>query len=369
MTIIYYDVPFEYVGNEHSRLAANQFRQQRAASGRSSWRVLHSEYHGGEAWVRNIWKPTVPSGCGCRKGIETMLDQCPPRFDTPEDWFAWTIEFHNLVNTKLNKPTVSLDRARMLWRNERPATNRQRAIVTVANGPEFVEILKLTRPAMQAYADRVGADLIDLDNDTEDWGPMEKFRTFHFARQYEQTLFVDADAIITDRCPDLFEMYRAADIVALNDWSYLYKTDWLQRERKAVADKSGLEIENTEQCINSGVVLVKQSAADIWSRPSVDIGRTHCAEQIYVEHRIANAVASGAAFADLDVKANWQWWFSTHHEGRFEAGLDDAWIIHWANAPDRHATIKQYLDNRQPKECCHGMDDSQARKKCCRDKS
>jgi hypothetical protein len=221
---------------------------------------------------------------------------------------------------------------------------------------------------MQAYADRVGADLIDLDNDTEDWGPMEKFRTFHFANQYQQTLFVDADCVITDRCPDLFELYANADIVALNDWSYLYKTDWLQRERKAVADKSGLVIDSPERCLNSGVVLVNRSAADIWSRPSVDIGRTHCAEQIYVEHRIANAVASGATFVYLDVRANWQWWFSTHHEGRFEDGLDDAWIVHFANAQDRYNTIKQYLDNQQ-KECCHGMDDLEAGKKCCRNQS
>jgi hypothetical protein len=332
--------------------------------GRNAWRILHQQPMYSEKWFAN-WKHYIPAGCSCRKDSENILAQCPPRSDTPDDWFAWTIEFHNLVNTKLNKPTVSLDRARMLWRNERPATNRQRAIVTVANGPEFVEILKLTRPFMQAYADRVGADLIDLDNDTEDWGPMEKFRTFHFATQYQQTLFVDADAIITDHCPDLFELYLDVDIAAHDDWSFLFKTSWLERERKTVADKSGLAIENTSQCINSGIVLVNQSAADIWNHPRVDIGRSHCAEQIYVEHQIANAISSGATFANLDSRANWQWWFSTHHEGRFEAGLDDAWIIHWANAPDRHATIKQFLDN-QPKECCHGMDDCKAGEKCCR---
>jgi hypothetical protein len=334
--------------------------------GRQAWKLLHQQTEYKEKWFSE-WQHYIPSGCSCQKDAATILDQCPPRFDTPDDWFAWTIEFHNLVNTKLNKPTVSLDRARMLWRNERPAANRQRAIVTVANGPEFVEILKLTRPFMEAYADRVGADLIDLDNDTEDWGPLEKFRTFHFARQYEQTLFVDADAIITDRCPDLFEMYGHADIAAHNDWPFLFATAWLERERKTVAEKSGLVIENTLQCINSGIVLVNQSAADIWSHPRVDIGRSHCAEQIYVEHQIANAISSGASFANLDSRANWQWWFSTHHEDRFESGLEDAWIVHFANAPDRYNTIKQYLDNRQPKECCHGMESTQARKKCCRD--
>jgi hypothetical protein len=336
--------------------------------GRYAWRKLHS-YTGCDPQYVDLWRMLIPSACSCKSDYHEISKQYPFDFSSPKAFFESGIQLHNAVNTKLNKPTVSLDRARMLWRHQRPATNRQRAIVTVANGTEFVEILKLTRPFMQAYADRVGADLIDLDNDTEDWGPLEKFRTFHFARQYEQTLFVDADAIITDRCPDLFDMYADADIAAHDDWSFLFKTDWLERERNTVASRSGLAIEHTAQCLNSGIVLVNQSAADVWNRPLVDIGTSHCAEQIYLEHQIANAILSGATFANLDSKANWQWWFSTHDEGRFESGLDDAWIVHFANAPKRYQAIKDFIDNRQPKECCHGMDDCKAGKECCRNQS
>jgi hypothetical protein len=335
--------------------------------GRKAWRILWQKEDADQQWF-DSWKRLIPGGCSCRQDAVKLLTELKPSFDR-EGWFEFRHSFHNAVNTKLNKPTVSLDRARMLWRHERPATDRQRAIVTVANGTEFVEILKLTRPAMQAYADRVGADLIDLDNDTEDWGPLEKFRTFHFARQYEQTLFVDADAIITDRCPDLFDMYADADIAALDESKRFYKRDWLTQERAHVAKLSELKIEDTERAINSGVVLVNQSAADIWNRPLVDIGTTHCAEQIYLGHQIEQCIASGATFADLDIRANWQWWYSVHKPGAFEAGLDDAWIVHFANAPKRYQAIKDFIDNRQPKECCHGMDDCKAGKECCRNQS
>ena len=341
------------------------YQSTTANSGRKAWSSLHT-YNGCDPQYVKLWQNMIPSSCGCKVDYKSILQEYSFCFDNADAFFESGIRLHNAVNTKLNKSTVSLHRARMLWRHERPTTDRQRAIVTVANGSEFVEILKLTRPAMQAYANRVDADLIDLDNDTEDWGPLEKFRTFYFATQYEQTLFIDADCVITDKCPDLFAMYASADIIAHDDWSYLYKTDWLERERNTVAKRSGLAIEHAEQCLNSGVVLVNQSAADIWNRPSIDIGTSHCAEQIYLEHQIAKAIYSRASFANLDSRANWQWWFSTHHEGRFESGLDDAWIVHFANAPKRYATIKQYLDNRQPKECCHGMDCSQARKECCR---
>jgi hypothetical protein len=352
------------ISHSHAQQRIKVNRQSQEQQGRRAWRALWQKEDATPEWFES-WKQIIPGGCSCRQDAKQLLSNLGPRFDR-KGWFEFRHQFHNAVNTKLNKPTVSLDRARMLWRHERPATDRQRAIVTVANGTQFVELLKLTRPAMRAYADRVGADLIDLDNDTEDWGFMEKFRTFHFARQYEQTLFVDADCIITDKCPDLFKMYEHADIVAHDDWSFLYKTDWLERERNTVAQRSGLAIEHTAQCLNSGVVLVNQSAADVWNRPLVDIGTSHCAEQIYLEHNIANAVASGASFANLDSRANWQWWFSTHHEDRFEAGLDDAWIVHFANAPKRYQTIKDFIDNRQPKECCHDMDCSQAGKECCR---
>ena len=95
--------------------------------------------------------------------------------------------------------------------------------------------------------------------------------------------------------------------------------------------------------LNSGVVFTKQSAADIWKRPLEDIGTTHCAEQIWLEHQTDQAVTSGATLRKLDSQWNWQWWFSTHDEGAFEAGLADAYIVHFANAPSRLKLIGDYL--------------------------
>lgn len=230
----------------------------------------------------------------------------------------------------------------MLWQHVRPATGRTRAIITVANGTKFVEVLKLTRPFMQAYADRVDADLIDLDNDTEDWGPMEKFRVWHFAKEYDEVLFLDADCVIKPDAPNIFEECRE-DICIHDDWFRLQSTDWLARERKVVSEKSGADIYNTSQCLNSGVVLTRKAACDIWLKPAIDIGTTHCAEQIWLEHQIDNAVCSGATLAKLDSRWNWQWWFSTHDEGAFESGLADAWIVHFANAPDRTQAVQRYL--------------------------
>lgn len=341
MAIFYIDGPRNIFGDEGHRHRAEMYQQALSFAGRQAWSKLHLQEHGSIDAIQRL-KQSIPGGCSCRREADTILAAMPPVYDSPESWFEWTIAFHNAVNAKLGKPTVSLDRAYMLWRHRRPATNRTRAIITVANGTQFVEMLRMTRPFMQAYADRVNADLIDLDNDTESWGPMEKFRTWHFAQQYDEVLFVDADCVIKPECPDLFSMYTQS-IVAHDDWSRLFKTDWLERERAAVSSKTGISIEHTAQCLNSGVVLSRRSSADIWKRPEADIGNSHCAEQIWLEHCIDKRVKEGATLGRLDVRANWQWWFSTHDEGSFEAGLADAWIVHFANAPNRLQLIGDYV--------------------------
>lgn len=245
--------------------------------------------------------------------------------------------------TKSKPAEIALARARLLWNHRRPDSGRKRALITVAHGPEFLDILMLTRPFMQEYCERVNADFIDLDNHTERWGPMEKFRVRYFAEHYDEVLFVDADALITDRCPDLFEMYKE-DIVCHEDWPKLATVQWLVKERGMVAAKSGVPIENTNTCLNSGIVLTRHSARSIWDRPTVQIGTTHCAEQIWLEHRINDAVKCGATLGHLDSRANWQWWFSQHSKGLFESGLSEAWIVHFANAPDRRKFIREFIE-------------------------
>ena len=86
------------------------------AAGRAAWTALHSQHFGTPEWFETKWKPLIPTGCGCQQGANDLLAQCPPRYDSPEDWFAWTVQYHNLVNVKLGKPTLTLDEARAIWR-------------------------------------------------------------------------------------------------------------------------------------------------------------------------------------------------------------------------------------------------------------
>lgn len=87
-----------------------------AEQGREAWRLLHSEPHGTPEWFADWAANHIPRGCGCGASSRSLVDVCPPRYETAEDWFAWTVDFHNLVNRKLNKPELSLADALAIWR-------------------------------------------------------------------------------------------------------------------------------------------------------------------------------------------------------------------------------------------------------------
>ena len=324
----------------HSK-TVKDYHTKKAVEGRKAWSKLHSTWFGTKE-IFDEFKKQVPAGCECRTKIESILKKIPPRYDSPKEWFEFGVEFHNAVNISLDHPTVSLDRAYMLWRNRRPSTGRSRAVITVASGVEYMRVLAITRPFMQAYADRVDADLIDLDNDTENWGPMEKFRVYYFAQQYDEVLFVDADCVISDKCPDLFSMFEG-DVVIHNDYPVLKSPFIINEERKKVARISGAAVPETEAIFNTGVVLTRKAASHVWIRPSVDIGTSHFAEQVWIEAQINR---NGITATELPHQANWQYWYGKHSQPivSFEDGLQDAWIAHASSSRSKVDTVKKIAD-------------------------
>lgn len=86
-------------------------------TGRKAWRTLHERRDANPEWFRE-WMTSIPTGCGCGSSVAAILAEHPPNYASPAAWFEWTVDFHNAVNVKLGKPTMTLDEARRLWRSE-----------------------------------------------------------------------------------------------------------------------------------------------------------------------------------------------------------------------------------------------------------
>jgi len=291
------------------------------------------------------WEHGIPSeGCKCNEGYQNFKSSDPPDFSSPMAFFHWANRIHNCVNRKLGRREVTFGEALTLWRNIRPWSGRTKAIVTVATGREYLDLLEITGPTIKAYANRCEADYIALTNATKSWWGLEKFRTRHFVEQYEEVLFVDADCIIKQSCPSLFG--QDCDLMIHDDAPYLQSMDWLRSERRDVCTAIGIKYNDGDLCLNSGVVYTRKSAASVWAEPPENIPTSHCAEQIVVEQQ---AIKHG--YQLLDSRFNWQYYFPN-----FWGKIDDAHIIHLATCKTKLETARSII-----KDFCNGsLEDQKA---------
>jgi hypothetical protein len=198
-------------------------------------------------------------------------------------------------------------------------------VITVATGDEFSTILECN-PSIQQYAQSIGADYIALTNTTQEWWGYEKFRVYEYARHYQYTIYIDADCIVSPDCPNLVEYLGEADVAMFDDYDYLHSTEWMIKEKTAVLQSQQLDVADhlfTNGCLNSGVVVCRQSSADIWKPPLYPLPTSHCAEQAWIEYQ-----TSPYTVVTLPRKFNNQWWMP-------EFETYPCFIKHWSSCPNR----------------------------------
>lgn len=97
---------------------AVQARQPLRLSPSHLWRSLHQRalepVTDIEAEKRFVFTlaDSIDGPCECRRHWLSYFAARPPTFDTPEVYFAWTVEAHNAVNQRLGKPLLTVEQAR-----------------------------------------------------------------------------------------------------------------------------------------------------------------------------------------------------------------------------------------------------------------
>jgi hypothetical protein len=61
--------------------------------------------------------PRYLSGCRCYEFWNTWTIINVPVYDV-DKYFEWTVRLHNAVNTKLNKPEISIEEAKILYKKQ-----------------------------------------------------------------------------------------------------------------------------------------------------------------------------------------------------------------------------------------------------------
>lgn len=206
-----------------------------------------------------------------------------------------------------------------------PATTYN-AIVTLGVGFGTQELLELTLPQMQKYAERCGADFhVISDDHYPRYSLANKFRLHHLTQNYARTLFVDADVWIRSDAPDIFEANEPGFVWIHPDTSRHEPNVGHAKGEMEMLCKEHLVEPFIARMLNSGVVLFDREHADIWKPPVRPLGMRHISEQMWVEH---NIVRSGHEQRDLDSRFNWQWYFPEFAEKEHEA-----YFVHLAACP------------------------------------
>lgn len=305
-----------------------------AVAGRQAWKVLFTE-------VKTVadlkaWEPLIPRYCECEPFYQAWKKKNPPGRRVS---FAWKWRLRSAVNAKLGVPNITIAEARAQWLHRGPRRSK-RLILSMATGPQALELHAFTGPNQRAYAERVGADYVCLGNRLYDSWQLEKLRASFFVGQYDWILWVDNDLFFAPNCPDIFAAHPdPTKVYGVDDADYLPSMEPFHWEMQGVMDSQGLpRIEWTLRMINSGMILASKQSAS-WQMPPKPLPLTHCSEQLWHDYLM------GDKFHKIDRRWNWQAWQSD-----FDAGLDDAYIVHLAGQD--HAKRMQFIREHQHRLGC-----------------
>jgi hypothetical protein len=272
---------------------------------------------------------------------------------SPDSFFYWGVELHNAINERIDvdhsHPQVPLARAREIWSRIaaagqvawfRPVNDTikggRRLVITVATG-KAREWLRYTEGPMRAYAAACGADFVALKNTTQGWWGLEKFRVHEFAKKYDQTLFLDADVLVTESADE--SIFQTQASVSIHDeFDYLPATSWVEASVLAVSDCIGYRPSSRLfiQSLNSGVVHCKQHGADVWKPPTLPIPTGHVSEQTLVGinfHRMQVAKRM------LSPQKNCQVW-----NREFNRILPEAHFVHASGEPKKTELLRSLVE-------------------------
>lgn len=298
-------------------------------------------------WYHETWLPRVPSiGCSCKSHWSDLTTKQPPDFSSAKAFFEWGWARHDDVSRLHSKAArISLEECYLthwnLYRDveiDSPTPHRDRLIITAGVGSAFEMMASIAMESVDQYAGRVKADVVRLFSRTQGWWGLEKFRVHKFAKQYKQTLFIDADVLIKKNAPDIFS---AAGASMHDDLPHLKSIEWIEKERLSVLKSQGdTEKTGVEWLLNSGVVLCDRDTADVWLPPTSPLPDSHCAEQFWVERNAELLRSRGLSVSRLDRRFNCQWWMDD-----FADAKEDAWFVHYANSPSKIADMERDAQN------------------------
>ncbi len=157
------------------------------------------------------------------------------------------------------------------------------AIVTIAIGETYEAIARMTHPSLKAYAERVGAEFVVIDERlvSETTPHYEKFQLRDLLNRYERIIYLDTDIIVREDCPNLFDVVKPNMIGLFDEGRIMDRTAAM----RLICMEMQEEIKKWQgEYYNTGVMVISRIHKDLFKKPEKETNNFY--EQSYLNLRI-----------------------------------------------------------------------------------
>ncbi|MCO7191015.1 MULTISPECIES: glycosyltransferase [unclassified Pseudoalteromonas] len=134
------------------------------------------------------------------------------------------------------------------------------AVITINIGTKYAKMAALTIPTHQAYAQKIGADFIEINQvnlpyiDTDYSAYWAKFELHKYLDEYDRIIYLDLDTVVLPHCPNLLE------VVPESAFGALYETDFGLDQTEEITDHKNKmpDIEWEKDYFNVGVMVMSK---------------------------------------------------------------------------------------------------------------
>jgi hypothetical protein len=153
----------------------------------------------------------------------------------------------------------------------------KKVVVTQAFGDDWLEVLNLTRPRIEAYCKRHEQDFISIEKPLAHPVQYSKLIIPHLmtTKGYDVVTFLDADVLVALDCPDISK--DVEKFCAFDEGAYLDRKPGMT----ALAKAFGYKIE-PRFYVNTGVFVATKEVAGIFAQPPIGLFPNHFAEQTWM---------------------------------------------------------------------------------------
>ena len=226
--------------------------------------------------------------------------------------------------------------------DEIPSPTSDYAVCVIPANESAMELLDITREGIQSYAEKCGADYIELTGDqSPDWPMANKYRVYSVTKLYKKTLYLDCDIAISKHSPNIFEETPDDKISAYDEWSIWEekgRTEWIKNEQENILfnhapeeiKKQWMKNGNfkTNTMLNGGVLVIPQSLAELHKQPSEPYLKAWCFDQNLL------TLTLGEKVHKLDNRFN-----TTFNDLKFWDKISSAYFVHVNNVKDQQFRI------------------------------